>query len=225
MPETLFDHPRRWLGESRPVAGAASSVDVEPYLLESGGQLVTGRWQVGQSWKGPSSCLRGWQFAVTDEMVLFPIGDVTVVAGATECPLWLVSALREVGRVADLPSDWDGEGSPPPFPAVLAAAARLLLALAHSSAPGVTDPSGGGEYLLQDSLHYSLPSPFVCPLRDGGVQIEWRQDGRELEIGLSNAQHFEYLKVFVDGSMEEGAYRTSDVSAFRRLVEWLEAGV
>lgn len=127
----------------------------------------------------------------------------TLVVYPPWCPEWFASAIDDIWRVASLKYDWDGEGSPRPRAEAVKTAVSLLLGL----------------------VHYELPTPFVCPLREGGVQIEWRQGRRELEVEFWDAEDFEYLKVFEDGSMEEGRCPTSSFRAFRRLVEWLDAGV
>jgi hypothetical protein len=142
-----------------------------------------------------------------DDRVFFRKQGPTYEAGGLVvyppwCPEWLASALDDIWRVASLPRDWDGEGSPPPTRRTVWTAVRLL----------------------QSSIHYSLPPPFVCPLREGGLQIEWQDGGRELETEFWDTGFVEYLRVFEDGSMDEGRCRASDTRAFRRLVEWLDTG-
>lgn len=114
-------------------------------------------------------------------------------------PEWFASALDDISRVASLRRDWDGEGSPAPSPAAVGIAVRLL----------------------QSLIHYSLPFPFVSPLRGGGLQVEWQQAERELEVEFWDAPELEYLKVLEDGSMEEGRCPSSDFQALRQLVKWL----
>ncbi|MBN1918453.1 MAG: hypothetical protein JW889_11120 [Verrucomicrobia bacterium] len=123
----------------------------------------------------------------------------TLVLVPTWGPEWFASALDGIWRVASLRSDWDGEGSPPPSPVAVGTAVRLL----------------------QGLVHYDLPSPFVCPLREGGLQIEWQRYGRELEVEFWDAEEVGYLKVRVDGSTEEGQCPAFDLHTFRELAEWL----
>ncbi len=108
----------------------------------------------------------------------------------------------DVAQLASLPNDWDGEGSPPPLPRVLATARSLLTRLRYEQ----------------------IPSPFVAPLSGGGLQLEWQYEGRELEIVLWEPTGFEYLKVFSDESMEEGRHTARDFSALDGLIEWLRYG-
>lgn len=115
------------------------------------------------------------------------------------CPEWFASAIDDIWRVASLKADWDGEGSPAPSPAAIGVAVRLLRSL----------------------IHYSLPAPFVSPLRGGGLQVEWQQAERELEVEFWDAPEIEYLKVLEDRSMEEGRCPSSDSKALRQLVKWL----
>jgi hypothetical protein len=202
MPETRCDHTATLLDDSVPVPGVPGTFDVERYLTQCDEQRVTVRWPPKLSGLlSHAGQPRTWQISASNKERVLVIWDIDLIP--VLCPDWLVSVLHNVARLAALPSDWDGEGSPPPS---LAAISTLL-------------------GLLQGLTYYSLPTPFVCPLREGGLQIEWRQGQRELEVEFWDAEYFEYLKVFEDGSMEEGKCPAFDLRAFRRLVEWLDAGV
>ncbi len=74
---------------------------------------------------------------------------------------WFDTALAELERIINLPTDWDGYGSEP-IATETAVKALLLL----------TDLLGLSE----------AATPWVVPLSDGGIQLEWTRNGFVLEI-------------------------------------------
>ncbi len=65
-------------------------------------------------------------------------------------------------RMARLPTNWDGYGSPPLAKAALLAARRLLEVLES----------------------FSLPPPAIRPVSGGGLHFEWQTTERELEVEI-----------------------------------------
>src|SRR5579863_2352613 len=67
-----------------------------------------------------------------------------------------------------------------------------------------------------------LPMPFVFPTEIGGIQFEWKGDGRELNLEVPpQGERFSFLKI-VDGEPEPEGEITAD---FERevscLLDWL----
>jgi hypothetical protein len=117
---------------------------------------------------------------------------------------WLISALQELARLASLPENWDGYGSPRLCPAALRAARRLV---------------GSLEQL-------ALPAPHVLPVTGGGIGFTWQCDSRELEVEVSPNGSARYLAVLTDSDTGEEATEEADLSLDRpeqaeRLAAWL----
>jgi hypothetical protein len=70
-------------------------------------------------------------------------------------------------------------------------------------------------------IMYALPEPLVQATVDGGVQFEWEQDNRELDIEVSSAGELCYLKVISRAAVEEGPL---DLDSLRSLTNWLRSG-
>lgn len=66
-----------------------------------------------------------------------------------------------------------------------------------------------------------LPEPLVQATVDGGVQFEWEQDNRELDIEVSSAGELGYLKVISRAAVEEGPL---NLDSLRSLAAWLRSG-
>lgn len=95
---------------------------------------------------------------------------------------WLLSALRKVAELANLPEGWNGYGSP------------------QIQQPAVERVSN----VLDCLSALDLPTPQIFPVSGGGIQIELRQDQRELEIEVLPDGSIEYLLVTENGDMFEG---------------------
>jgi hypothetical protein len=78
-------------------------------------------------------------------------------------PPWVPQTVRALEEIQLLPRNWDSYGSSPTDPATVREAVRLLSTV---MAP-------------------STPPPFVVPLPDGGVQLEWHAGPIDLEIEVS----------------------------------------
>jgi hypothetical protein len=116
---------------------------------------------------------------------------------------WLSSALADVARIADLPHNWDGHGSP-----VLGAKER----------EHVTK-------LLSSIDNADLPAPNIVPISGGGIQIEWQHNGRELELEIeAGSEDLIFLKVYQDGTTEENVYPITDLDRTKELLNWLLSG-
>lgn len=71
-------------------------------------------------------------------------------------------------------------------------------------------------------MHQDLPVPAVVLGSGGTVHLEWRSNGKELEIGFGNHGTVEYLKVDEVGNYEEEEEINSEVrNKVTKLAEWL----
>jgi hypothetical protein len=116
---------------------------------------------------------------------------------------WLSSALADIARVAALPPNWDGHGSPQ---------------LGAKEREYATD-------LLASIDYEDLPAPNIVPVSGGGIQLEWQHRGRELELEIvAGSQGLLFLKVYEDETAEEGCYLIADWVKTQELLRWLIAG-
>lgn len=79
---------------------------------------------------------------------------------STPAPTWLLHATERAGALLVLPFDWDLQGAPAINPTTIQTALDALC-------------------LLMDQ-HSSLPA--WTPTREGGVQLDWHENGIDLEI-------------------------------------------
>lgn len=93
----------------------------------------------------------------------------------TPLPSWIVSTLTSGGKLLALPIDWDRNGAP----RIEAAAIQIAL---------------DALCLVMDDKS-SLPE--WTPTRDGGVQLDWHENGIDLEISFDAGSSDGYA-VFVD---------------------------
>ena len=126
------------------------------------------------------------------------LGEVLPLEGN---PNWLAKSLVLLDEVDKLPNGWDGYDSPPPLKKLLQNAKQFLLNLEFEN----------------------IPVPFICPISGGGIQLEWHYPSRELEVEFIEPEVIGYLKVFEDGTMEEGEIATCDLDRARQIIGWLEA--
>lgn len=109
---------------------------------------------------------------------------------------WQTQNLKGLVRLKRLCDNWDGEGSPRPSAIALDSASELLVSLPFED----------------------LPTPFVSPTSLGGVQLEWTQHGRELEIEILPDGSMEFLTVLNGTPQNEGPTSREEVSS---LARWL----
>jgi hypothetical protein len=130
-----------------------------------------------------------------------PTSDDNLCISATE-PAWLLKAKYDLNRIADLPENWDSYGSP-------SVAVELL-----SNAKDFLDS------LSAENIH----PPFVTPVSGGGIQFEWSNQGRDLEVEFVEPYIFGYLKVIKNQPVEEGEHSANDYNSAHQLLRWLMLG-
>src|SRR5262245_13563003 len=85
---------------------------------------------------------------------------------------WQEEALTELSRIARLPENWDGYGSPPLSQKAREQAADLIDSLASNAPPS---------------------SPHIAPVPGGGLQFEWDYLGRYMELEILPNGNLEFL--------------------------------
>jgi hypothetical protein len=125
------------------------------------------------------------------------MGDM-VDLGTNTAP-WTLEAARKLEMIGRLHHNWDSYGGLPLKPEVKKLALRLLGWL------------GMGD----------LPVPAVVLGSNGTVQMEWRSNGKELEVELRDDDTIEYLKASPDGTIEEGEAVQDLPRRLRELAHWL----
>jgi len=121
---------------------------------------------------------------------------------ATNQPTWLIMAKYYLRQLANLPEDWDSYGSPPLTYVLLNNAQDFL-----------------------DSLKFeNVPSPFVAPVSGGGIQFEWRNEDRDLEVDFVEPLRVGYLKLIKNEPIEEGDFSSQDYDSALKLIRWLNLG-
>lgn len=109
---------------------------------------------------------------------------------------WQTQNLKGLFRLKRLGDNWDGDDSPRPSTIALDSASELLVSLPFED----------------------LPTPFVSPTSLGGVQLEWTQNGRELEIEILPDGSMEFLTVVNGTPQNEGPTSREEVPS---LARWL----
>jgi len=120
---------------------------------------------------------------------------------------WIAKTLPLLWKVAELPENWDGEGSPGTSLKIIDAVERLLSRLEES---GIGD----------------IPVPFVCPVAGGGVQLEWSSSRRHLEMEFLDASTIAFLQEERTPQGEEtdtGEYPVTATEKTRQLLNWFGA--
>lgn len=77
-------------------------------------------------------------------------------------PAWLSPAIAKLNALLTLPQNWNSYGSLPIEPATIRRAFQFMV----------------------QALPSQAPAPAIVPTPSGGIQLEWHQDGIDLEIEL-----------------------------------------
>ncbi|MGH9839320.1 MAG: hypothetical protein ACREEM_11110 [Blastocatellia bacterium] len=122
---------------------------------------------------------------------------VTPLADANQ---WLRNAQRKITELKQLPENWDSYGSRTIQQAAIEQAGNLLARLSK----------------------LDLPRPQIFPVPGGGIQFEFRQDRRELELEILPDGSIEFLIVINSSEMREGAIPSGSLGEIYRLAYWLQ---
>lgn len=117
---------------------------------------------------------------------------------------------QRIGQFAKLPNDWDSYGGIVIDERCIDRALEILKYL----------------ILLNDRFNFEVPPPFVAPLSTGGIQIEWEEGDRYLEIGLVpqflEIEYFASDRIPAGGLSLEGSIKS--VSSLKDLLVWFVTG-
>jgi hypothetical protein len=130
-----------------------------------------------------------------------PTSDNNICISTTE-PAWLLKAKYDLTRLATLPENWDSYGSPSVRTEIL----------------------NNAEHFLNNLDVEKIPPPFVAPVSGGGIQFEWSNGDRELEVEFIELHVFGYLKIVKDEIVEQGDFSTEDYNSAHQLIRWLKYG-
>lgn len=110
-------------------------------------------------------------------------------------------AAQRLNAFALLPSGWDTYDAKPIAATAIHEARKLLAAVARRfvSHPDIAEPF------------------FVAPLPYGGVQIEWRRLGKEMEVEIAPDGRFGYL--LTTGEGENRTFEEKDTVSAEEILE------
>jgi hypothetical protein len=72
--------------------------------------------------------------------------------------------------------------------------------------------------------HRDLPDPEIAIGSSGDVNVEWRFNGRELEVGIRHVGELEFVKVDERGAVSEGRFNDDVPEEWTPLFDWLSHG-
>jgi hypothetical protein len=127
-------------------------------------------------------------------------GQWSRVTSLAEASSWLRAAQRKISELAQLTENWDSYGSHPIQRVAIERASDAIGCLST----------------------INLPAPQIFPVPGGGLQLEFEQDGRELEIEFFPDGSTEYLMVASNGEMREGSIPSGSKGDLYRLAFWLQ---
>lgn len=115
---------------------------------------------------------------------------------------WFRPALEQLSTLLTLPPNWDSYGG---RPTAQGCAEQAISFLARALPAGVAPP-------------------WVVPLGDGGLQLEWHRGGIDVEVALSpdDGQHL-WLADSAAGVEWEGALDDEGLSRFQGVIDRLAA--
>jgi hypothetical protein len=116
---------------------------------------------------------------------------------------WQRSAQRKLAELSKLPENWNSYGSPPVQQGALELAANLIPEL----------------------VKLDMPEPEIFPVSGGGIQLEWKNSERELEIEVRSNKTIEFLLVEDDGEMYESHLPQNNTPfEITTLIQWFKTG-
>jgi len=122
----------------------------------------------------------------------------------------LNQAFQRIGRFARFPENWDSYGSKAIDKECISRCVNIFKKLVK----------------LMSTAEVQIPAPFVAPLSSGGIQIEWEEGERYLEVSInpdpSTVDYFATDKAKGGQLTLEGSLRSA--SALKELLTWFVTG-
>ncbi len=112
---------------------------------------------------------------------------------------WTIQAAQKLTELGRLPHGWDSHGGLP-----LSARAGQTV-----------------EQAIEILKHRDLPAPGVVLGPCGNVNLEWRLNGRDLEINFEDSGAIEFVKVDERRNIEEGQVDKDIAATLVSLTDWL----
>lgn len=114
-------------------------------------------------------------------------------------PAWFDPVMQGFADLFTLPPDWDSYGAMPIEPSLINRAIAFVNGI----------------------LTATSPAPRVVPLSDGGIQLEWRRMGIDLEVVFDRNEAYFYHRNRANGEEGEGAL-PDERASLRTLLKSLE---
>jgi hypothetical protein len=109
---------------------------------------------------------------------LIPEGIIKITL-RVDMPEWLPDVISRMVDFRYLPGNWDSYGAKPVDLSIFLSVIRIL--------PEIVMPE--------------TPCPSICPTNNGGIQLEWNENGRDLEVEFVAADRVQVI--FEDGRKTE----------------------
>jgi hypothetical protein len=121
-----------------------------------------------------------------------------------------IQASKKIGAFANYSENWDSYGAKTINKDCIIMGIKIIKQLID----------------LKSSISFEIPTPFVAPLSSGGIQMEWEQGDRYLEISISpNHSVVEYFAIdrAKGGQLSlEGSLKS--LSFLKELISWFVNG-
>jgi len=112
---------------------------------------------------------------------------------------WVIEAVKKLESLGRFRANWDSYGGLPLTPRVKSFTIQVLGWLRKSE----------------------LPVPAVVLGSAGNVQLEWRANGKELDVELRDDNSIEYVRASADGSIEDAEVAKALPETLSKLTLWL----
>jgi len=114
-------------------------------------------------------------------------GQTTSAFGVNRFPSWLLPTIDRMRELVMLPVGWDG----------------------HDGRPVEIDVAVFAVQFLWQTLEPDSPAPQIVPLSYGGVQLEWHEQGMDLEVEVEGPNRiFVSFEDHMSGEEFERAFST-----------------
>lgn len=115
---------------------------------------------------------------------------------------WQMQTIDKVIKLSNLPENWDSYEGKPPASNTVFLAIKLIASLPWS-------------------YFDDMPVPAVIPTSEGGLQLEWSSEDRELELEVRPSGQIELFRCQNGEPIEEGQLK--DKTHLNSLVSWVLA--
>jgi hypothetical protein len=145
---------------------------------------------------------------------LKPPANITWVESKPQPPTWAdkenyTEAFEKIGQFSNMEANWDSYGAKAISKDCISKSIDILNRIIE---------------LREDEGIYILP-PFIAPLSDGGIQLEWERESRYLEISISYDSSINCFAIDDTSEGEisiEGSLKS--LGSLKRLISWFIYG-